>query len=136
MSDKLFREKSLKKISSPEELDEYIKVSNPGVWLILSAVIILLISLCVWGVFGKLETVVNAVGTVENGNMTAVLSAENSDKVEPGMAVYLNGKAVGIVETLAENNSTAELDITNLADGKYELDIIVESINPMYFILN
>lgn len=136
MANALFREKSLKKISSPEELDKYIRVTNPGVWLILSAVIILLISLCVWGIFGRLETVVTATGTVKNGEMTAELSYENSDMVEPGMAVYLDGTAVGIVKNVAENHLAAKLDITNLADGKYELDIVVESINPIHFILN
>lgn len=136
MSEKLFREKSLKRISSPEELDRYIKIANPSVWLILSAVLILLISICIWGIFGRLETVVVASGTVQNGEMTATLSAENADKVEPGMTVYLNGEEVGVVHTVSAEGLSAKIETTNLADGKYELTIIVESINPVYFILN
>lgn len=139
MTKNLFREKSLKRISSPEELDGYIRVSTPSTWLILSAIIILLASFCIWGAFGRLETIVTASGTVKNGKMTVALSEKNSERVQSDMKVYLNGEAVGTVEKVTpdtEQGVTARISTTNLADGKYELDIIVESINPIYFILN
>ena len=41
MSDQIFRKKSLDRISSPEQLNDYIRVANPGIWMILAAVIIL-----------------------------------------------------------------------------------------------
>jgi len=44
MSDQIFRKKSLDRISSPEQLNDYIRVANPGIWMILAAVIILPIS--------------------------------------------------------------------------------------------
>ncbi len=34
MEDPIFRKKSLDKLSSPEQLNDYIKVTNPGVWII------------------------------------------------------------------------------------------------------
>ena len=60
MKEGLFRKKSMDKISSPEQLNDYIRVSNPGVWMILACIIILLIGMCVWGVFGRLETTMKA----------------------------------------------------------------------------
>lgn len=38
----LFREKSLKYISSPEQINDYLKVTKPAVWGVLVAIIILL----------------------------------------------------------------------------------------------
>ena len=35
----IFREKSLKRITSPEELSDYLRVTSPSVWLVLAAVI-------------------------------------------------------------------------------------------------
>ena len=35
MSDQIFRKKSLDRISSPEQLNDYIRVANPGIWMIL-----------------------------------------------------------------------------------------------------
>ena len=49
MSDQIFRKKSLDRISSPEQLNDYIRMANPGIWMILAAVIILLAGVCVWG---------------------------------------------------------------------------------------
>ena len=34
MSDQIFRKKSLDRISSPEQLNDYIRVANPGIWMI------------------------------------------------------------------------------------------------------
>ena len=39
----LFREKSLETIESPESLNDYLRVTSPGVWIILAAVIALLV---------------------------------------------------------------------------------------------
>ena len=60
----LFREKSLKKVSSPEKLDDYIRVTTPSVWIALIAMVVLLAGVIVWGCFGEL-TVHNADGTTE-----------------------------------------------------------------------
>lgn len=71
--------------------------------------------------------------------MTVNISDENANMIEPGMTVYLNNEAVGTVNTVSsygENTLTAEISTKNLSDGKYELDIIVESISPIHFILN
>ncbi len=54
MSD-LFRKKSLQKISSPEQLDDYIRVTTPSVWLVLLALIILLAGLLVYSIFGTVD---------------------------------------------------------------------------------
>ena len=63
----LFRKKSIERVTSPEQLNDYIRVSNPGVWMVLAAVVILLAGVCVWGVFGRLDTKKQASGVCENG---------------------------------------------------------------------
>ncbi|MCR5410689.1 MAG: hypothetical protein K6E90_06895 [Lachnospiraceae bacterium] len=54
-SKQIFREKSLERVSSPEQLDDYIKVTTPSVWIILVATVVLLSGMIIWGVFGKIE---------------------------------------------------------------------------------
>lgn len=58
----LFRKKSIERVTSPEQLNDYIRVSNPGVWMILAAVVILLAGVCVWGFFGRLDTKKTGIG--------------------------------------------------------------------------
>lgn len=51
----LFRKKSLDAAASPEHLDDYINVSNPGVWVVLGAIIVFLAAVGVWCAFGNLD---------------------------------------------------------------------------------
>ncbi|MBO4265599.1 MAG: hypothetical protein J5910_00235 [Lachnospiraceae bacterium] len=51
----IFREKSLERVTSPEQLNDYIKVTTPSVWLILFATIILIVGTLFWAVFGKIR---------------------------------------------------------------------------------
>ena len=50
----IFRQKSIDRISSPEQLHDYIKVSSPSSWIVLTAIIVLLIGVLVWGIFGSI----------------------------------------------------------------------------------
>lgn len=51
----LFREKSLERVNSPEELSDYIRVTTPSVWLVLLATTILLAGMLAWAVFGTVD---------------------------------------------------------------------------------
>ena len=64
MDSSIFRKSSIDKVSSPEKLDDYIRVTTPGVWLTLAAIIILLAGAVIWGTMGEL-TVHNNDGTTE-----------------------------------------------------------------------
>ena len=56
----IFRKQTVDRIKSPEDLTDYLKVTNPGIWFTLAAVIVLLAGLIVWASVGKLETKVGA----------------------------------------------------------------------------
>ena len=55
MSDSIFRKKSLDHISSPEEIDDYIQVTKPGMWLVLAAIVLMLTAVIIWGIAGEIE---------------------------------------------------------------------------------
>lgn len=55
MDTKLFRKSSIDRVTSPEQLNEYIKVVRPGVWVLLAAIIVLLLGFVLWGIFGTVE---------------------------------------------------------------------------------
>jgi len=48
LKNSIFRKNSLDRISSPEKLNEYIRVSHPSVWIILGAIIVFLIAVIFW----------------------------------------------------------------------------------------
>ena len=57
----LFRKTAIENVRAPEQLNDYIKVTTPGAWTALAAVLVLLGGLLVWGFLGSVE-VARAVG--------------------------------------------------------------------------
>jgi len=92
MDHSVFRQKSMERITSPEQMNDYIRVSNPSVWMLLAAVIVLLIGVCVWGAFGHLDTVVQTGGVCEDGRLTVYLSESDFIKLD-GEVILSVGEA-------------------------------------------
>ncbi len=57
----LFRKESIERISSPEQIDDYIRIASPSALLILVAILVVLVGLIIWSVFGQI-TVQGAAG--------------------------------------------------------------------------
>lgn len=53
----IYRKKNIEKISSPEQLRDYIKVTTPPVWFVLLAIALLLVGALIWSVFGEIPIV-------------------------------------------------------------------------------
>lgn len=157
MNEQLFRKKSVDRVSSPEQLNEYIRVSNPGIWMILAAIVILLVGAIVWGVFGTLDTTLTTVAVAKNGEVTVYIKEADINSVENGMTVRIGdkeGKITEISHTPVVVDGTFNdyaLHVGNLvsgewvfavkvsgdlADGVHNAEIVIESVSPMSFILN
>ena len=157
MKEQIFRKKSIDRISSPEQLNEYIRVSSPSVWMILGAIVILLFGVCVWGVFGKLDTVINTVAVFEEEQLVVYVKEEDRSSVELGMKMIIEEKEFVLREISKEpiqvDSGFSEyimhvgsmqmgewvyevLADGRLAEGVYEARIIIESVAPMSFIMN
>ena len=133
---KIFRQKSLDRISSPEQLTDYFKVTNPGVWLILGAVVFLLAGLLVWASVGKLDTVVDASVTVENGTAVVMPISNSTDDLEKGMIVIISGNEYTVTEVRKDfYGRPSALIKTDMPDGNYDGQIVTESISPISFLL-
>ncbi|MCL2222509.1 MAG: hypothetical protein FWC20_09575 [Oscillospiraceae bacterium] len=61
---KLFRKSALDKISSPEQLNEYMKVAGPGVWAILAGLAVTFAAFFIWGFMGSIPETAEFGGTV------------------------------------------------------------------------
>ncbi|MDQ5983754.1 MAG: hypothetical protein RUMPE_00782 [Eubacteriales bacterium SKADARSKE-1] len=99
MKNSVFREKSLKRISSPEQLNDYIKVSNPSIWLVLGALGIMLIAAFIWSISGNITSKVDATGVFQDidgkpGIETVVcfVGVDDSQKLTKDMEVRLYNK--------------------------------------------
>jgi len=81
MSD-LFRKKALEKLSSPDQLDQLIKVTNIKGWLALSTIGMLVILLVVWSIFSRIPERVSGQGVFIRPGGLIEISAPSSGKVK------------------------------------------------------
>ncbi len=81
MSKNIFREVSLERLSSPEQLDELINVTSPKAWLALLAIACLLISAIAWGFLGSIPTKIEGHGILLNNGGVFSLQHHTSGQV-------------------------------------------------------
>ena len=139
MDKEIFRKKSLDKVKSPESLDDYIRVSNPGVWLLLVSVLVLLLGAVVWGIFGHIDSTVPATVRVENGTPVCCIAEGKITSVKVGQTVRF-GSSEAVIASVGDKTDKGYLcalsAVSALPDGIYEGKVIVESYKPLSFILN
>ena len=154
MSSIIFRQKSLEKINSPESLNNYVRVTNPSVWIILIGFLILIAGALVFGTIGKVDTNVNAVAEVDGGVITVYVDEADIDSVKPGMKVKVERMECEITSIANRPVKTSEVDEYvlhkgsmetsqwvypvavegSLSDGVYSATITVERISPISYL--
>jgi len=73
----VFRQKALDRLRSPDDLNDYIKVTTPSVWIVLVAFLVLTAGLFVWGVCGSVA-VTDTNGTVKQiAPITLLIGSES-----------------------------------------------------------
>ena len=152
MNGQIFREKSIDRVSSPEQIDDYVKISNPGIWIIVIAAAFLIFGMAIWGIFGKVDKTVNGVAYAECGNVLIYVEENIADEIKPGSEVRVGeeklvmrkkyGDPVRADESYGEYFFhlggfmpgdwlyTMSTDGT-LPDGIYEAVIVMESKSPI-----
>ena len=88
---KLFREKSLEAIESPESMNDYLQVTSPGVWIVLAAIIAILIGAVLWSVFGRINTTVDVAVECSGEGRTCYVPYDNLESVMSAGHVTVDG---------------------------------------------
>lgn len=80
MKENLFRKTSLEKLSSPDELDQLITITNPRGWIALAGFIVILTTGILWSIVGEIPLTVSGEGMIiaSNGVASVVHSAEGT----------------------------------------------------------
>jgi HlyD family secretion protein len=94
----IFRKVALERLSSPEQLDQLLQVTNPQGWMALGALGLILLTSIGWGVFGSIPTEASGEGILlgrqgvanivapENGQLEELVVAVG-DFIEKGQVV-------------------------------------------------
>ena len=154
---KLFREKSLEAIESPESMNEYLQVTSPGVWIVLAAIIAILIGAILWSVFGRINTTVDVAVECSNEGKTCYVPYDKLESVMSAGLVTVDGNEYGLkmdtdTKTMIISEETNPYvrvagglhigDVAvqvpvdaNLPDGIYTGTVTTESLQPIKLLI-
>lgn len=126
MQKSLFREEAMDKMSSPDELDRLMRVTDPKGWLALIALLALVAAAVVWGVFGS-------VSVQESGDKGVLLAGDSRSQAVSQTSGLVTDVRVEIGDHVQEGqvlarvrpNEGAETDVVSLFDGRVD-EILIE----------
>ena len=132
----LFRKKAMARISSPEDLTGYLRVTSPGMWIILASVIALLVGMFAWSAVGTLETTVDATAVVQDHTAQIVAPGQGADELVAGMPLRIASQefVIASVDYDVYGRATAYAEVP-LPDGSYDAAVVVERTRPIEFLL-
>ena len=160
MDNRIFRKKSIDRVSSPDQLDMYIKASGPRLWLLLTALLLLLAGALVWAVFGTLETRLTVGVIAGDGTAAACVPEQALDAVTQTAFLRVEGMespAAGTVAgPFAADDAGAEesyalhasgigegewyylitFPLEGLPEGSLRGELVLEKLSPITFIIN
>lgn len=159
MENSLFRKKSLERISSPEQMHDYMRVTSPRLWMLLTAIVVLVSGFIVYAAMTNIESTLPIKVTVdsyeysrenEDGTVTskvesvgyAEIPASYKDSVSVGMPVRLGEETGKVSMIITADDQTLQvmidLDNGNLKwpDGEIDAELILETTTPISFLWN
>lgn len=157
MAEQLYRKESLERVKSPDALNDYIRVARPSTWLVLAAVLVFLVGVIVWGVFGRITLQVEGFSLVEGGRIYILVDQNDLGRVEPGMEIRV-GESKGEVEIVYPDVDTLGRicdyygvysgshdreqlvgmveGTMRMADGSYDCSVVLKSLAPISLLTN
>ena len=156
-NEKIFRKKSLERISSVQQLGAYIKVSSPPVWMILVSIALLVLGVFVWGLFGHLDTTMRVACVSSGGRIVCYVKEDRIEEVEKGQTVRVDGVSCSILDIssvpeeagesvdkyarhlaeLSDDMWVYEVSLSgSVPDGVYLASILTQSQSPLTYITN
>ena len=134
-SGSLFGDKRTEGIGPTEQLNDYLKVTSPGLWVTLTALLIMLFGILAWTVFGRLRVTVTLSGTVKEGLLIAEAEDEIAPSLQAGQKVMILDQEEEILDVKRGEDSPCLFYVrTSLPDGEYPVHITLEEIAPASFL--
>ena len=128
----------VRRMSSPEQLNDYLKVTNPKIWMLLVAVALLIVGLLLWGSFTTIESYATGTARAYGGELMVTFDdPDKASKVQPGMEMEV-GDVKTEVRTIGTDdggNIVASAQVT-IPDGTYDVRVGYNAMQVISMLLN
>ncbi len=147
------------KLTSPDQLNNYIRVTSSGIWIVLAAILVLIAGLFMWLFTGQLEISLHTPIFTIGPNSYAFIPLDELQGITPGSSARI-GSSTGKVTALSSEpmtiseidavigrNNAAMLDnssrslwkvsmnIPGALDGVSRGVIVIATVRPITFLL-
>ena len=159
MENSLFRKKSLERISSPEEMHDYMRVTSPRLWMLLAAIVVLISGFIVYAAMTTLENTIPIKVVVETYDIEqgdeetgytvkhkavgdARIPVSYKDSVAMGMTVRLGDKTGTVSMIITGEDEYLDVIITlddenfHWPEGEINAELVLETTTPISFLWN
>ncbi|MGH1518486.1 NHLP bacteriocin system secretion protein [Chryseobacterium sp. JK1] len=123
MSAGFFRKEALEKLSTPEKLDQLIKVTGPKAWIALFTIFIALGTGIGWAILGTVKTKLDAVGVVLGGEVHEVVATSQGQLIKLNVSLGDQVKEGDIIATIQQPELYQQIEDAKavLSDRKFEM---------------
>lgn len=119
-----FRKSALEKLSTPEKLDQMIKVTGPKSWIALITITLILITAIGWSFGGNVKTKLNVVGVLLGGEIHEVVSTAQGQLINLHVKLGDQVNEGDIIATIEQPQLWQQIEEAKaqLQERKYELE--------------
>lgn len=120
----IFRKVAMERLSSPENLDQVMRVAPAKSWLALVCLFVFVAGLTCWACFARIARQAEGQGVLarDSAEVVALFSADVAGGIRPGMEATfsLDSGAVfaGTVQSILRTDETGSIVIIRLHDGE------------------
>ena len=126
------------RMSSPEQLNDYLKVTSPKIWVLLAAVILLVVGLLLWSGFTTIESYATGTARAVGGDLVVTFDdSVKASKVEPGMQMDVGDVQTEVLTVGADEDGNIVASAhANIPDGSYDVRVGYKSTQVISMLLN
>ena len=120
LGSQMFRETALRKMSSADDLDHYLKVTNPSAWILIGAVAALLVAAFIWGLTATLPITTNTTGVIKDHQIVCFLPLESEGvTATTDSKVTVAGRETSIVSV--DDNPFSQREVGAIIGSDYAI---------------
>jgi len=118
-----FRKAALEKLSTPEKLDQLIKVTSPKGWIALLTITIALGIGVTWSFFGNVKTKLNVVGVLLGGEIHEVVATSQGQLINLNVSIGDIIKEDDVIATIEQPELFQQIEEVKASLKEREFDL-------------
>ena len=127
-----------RRMTSPEQLNDYLKVNSPKIWLLLVAVVLLIVGFLLWSGFTTIESYATGTARAVGGELTVTFDdAGKANKVQAGMEMEVGDMKTEVLTIGTDANGEIVASArANIPDGSYSVRVGYNTTQVISMLLN